>query len=318
MKVGKHIIKFIPKKEAILEKEPEINEIENSNNFMLNIKEQAQDGNRRPWITIALINLPTSIFDISITCEKRKWDRDDAKIIIDNKIHKHETLKWGKNWFWQGRELKGDTLISRFYFNLKESNHYIELWADRMPTLNDIWMHLRIKKEGDKIIPKTSDDIIQQINELYVEVGNEIEFKEIPVPVKNFIKYDKEIEIASKEFDIDPIILKTTIAQESSFGKRIDHDERYIGESGLMGLEKKMSIAQLKNLGYDFDYSDIGDVIRASAAYYKWLKSIKVDNFKDNANPLKLYVQYRSDIKAKHVTKIGIKQFLFYYFYYKE
>lgn len=113
-------------------------------------------------------------------------------------------------------------------------------------------------------------------------------------------------------------ILKATIAQESSFGNVVDHDRRYVGESGLMGLEKDNSIAQLAKLGYSFDYNNIQDVVRASAAYYKWLVGIELEKFEDARNPLKLYTQYRKDLKAKDTKAPGIKEFLYYYFYYKQ
>ncbi|MFH1192523.1 MAG: hypothetical protein V1655_03545 [bacterium] len=329
-KVGTHEIKFIPKRGAVIDEEPRIAEIKNPNDIKLSLQEQAQDGNRRPWIALALIDLPLRILDAGVICEKRKGDSDDVKLIIDGQIQKNKSGNWwGKNWFWQGRNLKGDTEERRFYLNLEKSNHYIEFWADRMPTLNYVWMYLGIAKDEDEqqddgqaekqSNPKTSDDIIKLVSELYREIGKEVEFKKIPAPIKNFTTYDKEIEIASKEFDIDPIILKATIAQEIRFGKEIHLDDRYIGESGLMGLEALQSITTLKRLGYDFDYTKIADVIRASAAYYAWVRERPTTfDFKDKNNPLKLYTQYRSDTKAEGIYPEGIPQFLFYYFYYKE
>ncbi|MFH1187612.1 MAG: hypothetical protein V1688_01985 [bacterium] len=78
-------------------------------------------------------------------------------------------------------------------------------------------------------------------------------------------------------------------------------------------------MAQLEKLRYKFDYTKIKDVIRASAAYYNWVRErpTKV-NFRDKNNPLKLYTQYRSDLLAEGKYPEGIPQFLFYYFYYKE
>ncbi|OGF22451.1 hypothetical protein A2Y83_04125 [Candidatus Falkowbacteria bacterium RBG_13_39_14] len=329
LKAGKHSINFIPKLGALIEEKPEIMEIKNPNDIKLNLQDQAQDGNRRPWIMLALVDLPLRILDASVKCDKREWDSDDVKLIIDGQIKKSEFGNWWeKNWFWQGRRLKGDIEERRFYLDLEKGNHYIEFWADRMPILNDIWLYLGIESDSNgrddekkekQIKPKTADDIIELVSELYREIGKEVKFEKTPMPIKNFTKFDKEIEIAAKEFDVDPIILKATIAQESGFGNDIDHDDRYIGESGLMGLEALQSINTLEKLGYSFNFKNIADVIRAAAAYYNWVRERPTTfDFKDKDNPLKLYTQYRSDTKAKGIHSKGIPQFLFYYFYYKE
>lgn len=316
---GKHTIIFVPKRGAVIEDKPKVTKIKNPNDLKLDLQVQAKDGNRRSWISLVLVDLPLRIFDVRVKCEKRKWDSDDVKLIIDGEIQKNEKSKWwGRNWLWQGRQLNGKIEERRFYFNLEELTHYIEFWADRMPIVNNIWLYLGIKQEDKKeekqIMPKTSDDIIKLIDKLYAEIGKKVEFEKLPVPIKNFTKYDKYIEVAAKEFGVDPIILKATIAQESSFGKTIHHDGRYIGESGLMGLEALQSIDKLKELGYNFDYNNIGDVIRASAAYYDWVRERPTNfDFKDKNNPLKLYTQYRSDTKAKGKYPKGIPQFLFYY-----
>jgi len=49
-----------------------------------------------------------------------------------------------------------------------------------------------------------------------------------------------------------------------------------------------------------------------------WLASIEVEKFMDSRNPLKLYTQYSKDLEAKNTKAPGIKEFLYYYFYYKQ
>src|SRR4030042_890942 len=151
LKAGKHSIKFIPKLGAVIEEKPEIMEIKNPNDIKLDLHEQAQDGNRRPWVVLALIDLPLRILDVSVKCEQRKRDSDDIKMVIDGKTQKNEfETWWGKNWFWQGRRLRGYIEERRFYLNLEKSNHYIEFWADRIPTLNYIWIYLGIAEDEDE------------------------------------------------------------------------------------------------------------------------------------------------------------------------
>lgn len=271
LKVGKHIVTFIPKGGANLEKEPEITRIENPNKFTLNLKQQAQDGNRRPWVTIVLIDFPLSIIDASVICNKRKCDSDDVKIIIDNKIQKHETLKWGKNWFWQGRQLKGKVNIRRFYLHPNEANHYIEFWADRTPTLNEIKIYLGIikgvrncgngyeKEELEEKIYKDPSKITEKFNEEYVIKDstfndkdsmnkNEIqEFLNNHHEVKGKIHVSKMnfngktvahwIKKASEEYSINPklLLVKLQVEQRLIKGeKAINPSEKQL--NGAMGV----------------------------------------------------------------------------------
>lgn len=140
---GDHEIKFYPKKGAVITREPTIVQIKPGQAIIQNI--QAENGDRRPWSTIALIDLPLKTLDISATCEKRSKDSDDLKLIIDDRIEKNKELNWwGKNWLWQGRQLQGYTKEFRFYTNLKKGDHYIEFWADRMPVLNSVHLDLGI------------------------------------------------------------------------------------------------------------------------------------------------------------------------------
>ena len=320
---GKHVLRFIPQKGTIINQEPIIKPLKSSKILE---KIQSPEKNRQPWITLVLIDLPLKTLDVSVACKKRTKDSDDLGIIIDGQIQKNEQSNWwGRNWYFRGSQMQGETKVARFYPKLPKGIHYIEFWADRTPVLNSVSMDVGIKlakppqKKEKEIKPKTPEAIIKQVNQLYKNIRQKNPtFNKTPKPLKKFTKYDKEIKIASQEFNIDSIILKATIAQESSFGKQIEHDWRYVGESGLMGLEKKQSISTLKKLGYNFDYNKIEDVTRASAAYYNWLKERPTTfDFKDKNNPLKLYTQYRSDLKAEKIYTAGIPQFLYYYFYYK-
>ena len=140
---GDHEIQLYPKNGAIITREPAIIQIKPGQAIIQNI--QAENGDRRPWSTIALIDLPLKILDVSATCEKKSGDSDDLKLIIDGRIEKNqESNWWGKNWFWQGHQLQGYTKESRFYTNLEKGVHYIEFWADRTPVLNSVHLDLGI------------------------------------------------------------------------------------------------------------------------------------------------------------------------------
>lgn len=186
---GGHIIKFIPYRGATTEKEPEIILIQDCNNIEFKMEEQAQDGNRRPWVAFVLIDLPLNYIDALVKCEKRFLDSDDVKLIIDGQTQKNKRSgQWGKNWYWQGRQLCGNTEEARFYPNLDRGTHYVEFWADRQPTLHWVKIDLRLKEENipenDKIPtvdnPKWTgdfnDDTEQMIltRAIYGEARNEI------------------------------------------------------------------------------------------------------------------------------------------------
>ena len=167
---------FIPYKGAVIEKEPQVARIEDTNNIEFNLEEQAQDSNRRPWITLALIDLPLSILDVSVRCEKRKRDSDDVKLIIDGQIQKNKQSKWwSRNWYWQGRQLQGNIEETRFYPKLSRGVHYIEFWADRKPTLHKVELDLgeiedkKSENYGDgEMIYNDPEKIAEDFNRAYV------------------------------------------------------------------------------------------------------------------------------------------------------
>jgi len=325
LKKGENEISLIPKTSAFVES-IEIQEMEDQKNISLTINEQAEDGDRRPWFTFILVFASLESFTISAEVQYRFGDSDDIKIIIDGAVQKQKQSYVHRFWVFAGNVIKKikqkkAQQEKTFFPNLSKDRHYIEIWADRTPKLNSVAFKIEphLPEEEQSENQKTPQYIIEKVQELYKEISKTVRFDEIPAVVDPFTEFDKEIQSASKEFNVDSIILKATIAQESSFGKQIDHDYRYVGESGLMGMEKEKSIATLKRLGYDFDYENIFDVIRASAAYYDWLKDRPTTFiFKGKENPLKLYTQYRIDTKAEKVDAPGIKQFLYYYFYYQD
>lgn len=109
----------------------------------LEMEKQAEDGDRRPWITVAFDDLPLASVTISTTYSRRKWDSDDVKIIIDGKIYEN-VLRTIKHFLWRfaGSLLPKipPTLTERETLtpNLPQGLHYIEFHADRMPVLHNV------------------------------------------------------------------------------------------------------------------------------------------------------------------------------------
>lgn len=320
LKKGEHKLTFTPDKSPYL-KGVTISLVEETDvlTYYPTDNNPAQKADGRPWLSFILINLAIKELTISARADKRGRDDDDLKLIIDGETQKNQNKTSHQDWYWCGKVSKGEEKEFKKSVNFNSGLHTIDLWADETPFLYSIELALveNNKSAGDRLSPQF---IFNQIDELYQEIGVMVEFFQIPVDLQDSTKYDGPINFAAKEFGVDPIILKATLAQESKFGEEKDHDWRYVGESGLMGLEKKNAIKQLETLGYKFDYNKDEDIIRAAAAYYEWLqnyRSEKLDRFKNPSSPLKLYTQYRIDLNAVKVTKKGIKEFLYYYFYYK-
>lgn len=137
---GKHEIKFIPKGKADIITEPKITALNNGGLITLVDNIQSEKKNCQPWIMVALVNLPLRFFDVSVMCKKKFLDSDDIKLVIDDQIQKNplKSIWRGKNWFWRGVEIKGNTQTSRFYSNLPTGIHYIEIWSDGAPVLESL------------------------------------------------------------------------------------------------------------------------------------------------------------------------------------
>ena len=146
-----HKITFVPYKGARLEN-IKIKLIENTSKIKFNLEEQALNGDRRPWYTFVLINLPLKQITAKITTKWRFPDSDDVKLIIDNEIQKPEGFfsKW-RNWLWSGSIFKKlfqkETQTKIVEPNLSQGLHYIEFHADKMPTLHNV--ELDFGEEGD-------------------------------------------------------------------------------------------------------------------------------------------------------------------------
>ena len=102
------------------------------------LNDRAEDGDRRPWLTFALVDLPLVNFVAESKTERRFPDSDDVKLIIDGEIKRNYRNGFRKLWFWVGAILKGQAQLNIFQTGLASGLHYVEFWADRMPTLLNI------------------------------------------------------------------------------------------------------------------------------------------------------------------------------------
>lgn len=142
---GNHTVTFISNNGAVIENF-NIEYIPDAQNIQFNLEQKAQDGDRRPWYTFSLVNLPLKSITADITAKWHFLDSDDVKLIIDNIIKKNPYSILHRNWAWSAGILKKIFGVEReektFIENLKVGIHYIEFWADRTPTLHSVKLDL--------------------------------------------------------------------------------------------------------------------------------------------------------------------------------
>lgn len=101
---------------------------------------------RSSWYTFTLVDLPLIQVEITARVEKRKkWlfftEDDDVKIVLDGEIQQNEKPKAHKNWVFCARAQTGSSIFSS-QPRWKPKLHYIELFADWTPTIEEISFNL--------------------------------------------------------------------------------------------------------------------------------------------------------------------------------
>lgn len=157
LKAGQHKLHLIPHLGAEVISEPTIKSIDNSKSIIFSPNAQAEEGDRRPWYAVTLVDLPLVTFTIEATARWRKRDSDDIKIVIDGQTKENTVSAWRRAWYWLGsvfKQMKQERQQHTFEENLPKKNHSIELWADRQPTLHKIELDLgEIILKNEDLIP---------------------------------------------------------------------------------------------------------------------------------------------------------------------
>lgn len=181
---GEHHLQFIadqsPKIEIIRIYQLQENETQLS--YLPKDNYPIQEGNRRQWLAVILVNLGLKSLKITASAKEGKefllFKRDDSdlKLIIDGEIQKNEEPKSHQYWYWCGRILKGKEKTFEKELNFKQDIHYIELWADRMPEVKNIkiglekisslakakviWQEVNLRKE-----PNSTSEILAKLSQ---------------------------------------------------------------------------------------------------------------------------------------------------------
>lgn len=123
---------------------------------------KAEDGDRREWVTFVLDNTPLQDLAVTSTYSRRKRDSDDVKVKIDGQTQGN-ILRDIKHflWYFVGSLIplisptRTETQV--FTTNLSQGLHYIELDADRMPSLEKITINFGKTLLAPKRIPTVDD-----------------------------------------------------------------------------------------------------------------------------------------------------------------
>jgi len=221
---GRHVVTLIPRYGAFVE-DVRVRELSGQQTVTFPIEEQAEEGERRPWFTFVLIDLPLKLFSADMTIERRLRDSDDLKILIDGNVKKN--TRGGKFLFWYLvgsflgwiiKGLKGEKRRVKVTFeeSLDNGVHYIELHADRTPIFHQATFHLA-----------------------YHETDAEQRAEKI---VKT---YQPLILSAAKEFHVDPVMVGAVIFQEQASNVNfVDSLADYIG--GLLHLNTSVGVGQVR------------------------------------------------------------------------
>lgn len=155
---SKHTLNFFPTNGALIE-EWNCQIIENIQEVSLALEKQAENGDKRPWYTFSLVNVPLKSLISEVSVSWHLWDGDDVKLVIDGSIQENNSSKLWKYWLWSARPwqlLTGPKKEQKIIeLDLTQAIHYIEFWADKTPTLHQIAFNL-----GDfqpKRIPTVND-----------------------------------------------------------------------------------------------------------------------------------------------------------------
>lgn len=136
---GKHALQFIADQSPLLETIRIYQAADEQNVVFEPVKNyQVESGNRRPWLNFILIDLALEGLKIQASADQKNRDDDDIQLKINGKRQINDTPKSHKYWYWCGRVLNGQSRTFDKKLNLSAGLHYIELWADNTPTVDQI------------------------------------------------------------------------------------------------------------------------------------------------------------------------------------
>lgn len=240
-----HTLTLIPDISATLEN-IRVWQLENTSAIELSLNIQAEDGDRRPWITLVLIDLGLKQFTASFTLKRRFIDSDDVKIIIDGEIRRNGRSILHKFWYFIASIFTSEKQTETFVTNSTLGLHYLEFWADKMPTLEKI---------------------------VFFGLSAASPTENSPEAIKAKIKY------LAVQYGLNPEIMVRVAQFESRFNPQAVSPQDAKGIFQLTDI----TIKQIVSLGFKIDDPfNIDQNINGGIIYFRWLH----DLYEDQQDPL--------------------------------
>ena len=154
---GKHTVSLVPDKEPLV-KTITIYQSDNASSltYAPDYNNPPQDGDRRPWMSMVLVDLKFKALSIKASSKKYRSSRDDddIKLLIDGKVERNDSKNSHKDWYWCGKVLQGASKEFNKDLDLPLGLHTIELYVDKVPKVEEISLNVEALKP--KLIGKVA------------------------------------------------------------------------------------------------------------------------------------------------------------------
>src|SRR3989344_5978272 len=216
---GTHTLGLIPKQGAYIKKII-VEELSGTANPFFEIDSQPEDGDRRPWYTFILIDLPIRLLLVDATIRRRKHDSDDIKVVADGMaLQTQQSIKY-RFWSFIGELLQivGASFrkTEQFETELDSGIHYLELFVDRMPLVHAVRLVIEHHNFNER---ERATGLVQAYKEL--------------------------IKGGAKEFDVDPVMIGAVIHQDQATNVNFV-DTLFDNIGGLAGINTSIGIGQVR------------------------------------------------------------------------
>ena len=209
---GEHVISLEPQHEAeVIDVSYEAVSF-SDNQISLTLNKQAEDRDRKSWMTFVLVDSSLQSCTLEATIRWHWFDGDDIKVIVNGTVQTKINTSFRKDLLFTARpilDIFGRTQTEILNLNLlKKPFHYIELIADKSPTIITVSFYISeevrpdmVRKYTDKIYGRDYNKLDEMIKSA-VSYWNTFFLKQTYLP---------------KE-PLDPNLVKAIIYRESKLG----------------------------------------------------------------------------------------------------